>query len=661
MSTRRQTRRTKRVCRLSGSEDLPWTMDITDGSDDTQNNSIVQSNPSTPAPKRAANEMGDVQQSATKRQAVQINTPNNVTSVAISDTVADSPRNVAPTVPFDNRVVVDTDALERWEAVIEKLNSAAPMIGSIGTETPAPSGSRVEKTSVTELSTEDLCAEMMQRLKAIDTRSEAEKRQIAQDRGTGAINALREVMNKMRDEPRARQYLEDVQTGRVNDPEYGPAPKTLPIPSGSNVTALSGSEKSDQTALLTEKSSGSSAENSGHPCNMIFTRYDNNTASAVQKSASRQTENNQENADGDVDISRLVQPSYGNVSQETRDHNDAVVRQLYSEIMAAKNERLAQQRGSQRKRQRYDSDDDGNDGDKIVIPKFDGKDWPAFKSVFESVAAHKKWSPSFKALQLKCQITGAARAALGVINASENWTYEQLVEHFEVRHGRNQTKVEVMVAMDKLYRKPTQTLTSWRDEVITVANTGRSLTEKQYRELTHYTFLRGLGTFPQMLNWVSERDEDETLQSCYELAKRYEREVGTPGMPITRPSRVAAVSTVTEARSSGGSSNIGSVASHQVTAVAAANPALDQVIKASQETTELIEKLKKELAQVKKRSKWRGGRGGRGRGGRGRGSFDERARFEFGRGFHSCNLDPEEIEAANQGTKEGASAPSKSE
>ena len=44
-----------------------------------------------------------------------------------------------------------------------------------------------------------------------------------------------------------------------------------------------------------------------------------------------------------------------------------------------------------------------------------------------------------------------------------------------------------------------------------------------------------------MLHWVSERDTEETLNSCYETAIRYEREFGNPGLALTRPMRVAAV------------------------------------------------------------------------------------------------------------------------
>ena len=222
-------------------------------------------------------------------------------------------------------------------------------------------------------------------------------------------------------------------------------------------------------------------------------------------------------------------------------HTDHVVNRQLAANFAAEHRRKRQRSHSPIVTlQSHSRDDlDNHKRDRIEIPTFDGNDWPAFKSVFESVASHKRWMPSFKALQLKCSITGAARAALNVVDSSE-WTYEQLVEHFELRYGKNQTKVDVMNALDKLSRKQSQSLISWRDEVIPVANSG-DLTKKQYRELTHYIFLRGLRTYPQLMHWVSERDTEETLQSCFETAKRYERDFGTPELACTRPVRVAAV------------------------------------------------------------------------------------------------------------------------
>ena len=269
------------------------------------------------------------------------------------------------------------------------------------------------------------------------------------------------------------------------------------------------------------------------------------------------------------------------------------------------------------------------DAKQFPIPKFDGKNWQAFKSVFESVSRHCNWDPEAKALHLKCLITGSAQDSLEVVDSSD-WTYEQLVEHFELRHGRYKSKVEVMIELHGMARKPTQSVTAWRDEVITVANTG-SLTRKQYREITYYNFLRGLETFPQMLSWVGEHDKTETLQSCYEWAQRYEREVGTPSLLTTRPKRQTAIVNAVETRSIGSDStldqsDIATQASHQAAFNASNDPVLQAMAKASKETNELIEKLQTELAAVKRqtnnynRGGWRGRGRGRGRG-NGRGGF----------------------------------------
>ena len=59
-----------------------------------------------------------------------------------------------------------------------------------------------------------------------------------------------------------------------------------------------------------------------------------------------------------------------------------------------------------------------------------------------------------------------------------DWTYHQLIEHIELCHRRHKTKTEVMNELDKLYRELGQSLTQWRDEVISVANTS-ALTEAQ--------------------------------------------------------------------------------------------------------------------------------------------------------------------------------------
>ena len=256
--------------------------------------------------------------------------------------------------------------------------------------------------------------------------------------------------------------------------------------------------------------------------------------------------------------------------------------------------------------------DEYYDSARLPVPTFDGKNWAAFKSVFESVAKHYKWSDTIKALRLKCCIKGEARAALGVVE-SIDWNYDQLVEHMELRHGRNKSRTEVMNELDQLYRKPGQTITQWRDEVIGVANTG-NLTEAQRQKYTHYSFLKGLRTFGQMQSWVGEHDQTETLASCYEWAKRYEREVGIPtytGPPVAparAPVKVAAHTSApqtvaVEMVTTSDAATSAQVATHQSEAAPANNIA------------DTLAGLQHKLKKLEKATyNRRGGRGGRGRG-----------------------------------------------
>ena len=640
MSARRQTRRTKRVSRLSGSEDLSLEMNIEEPIEahtsaeqaaakqvDSETRNVVQAK--TPMQAKAANEMGDVEGNTVMRQRSQTNTPARPV-VQTSENAADrAARNVTPV-----RYPANDSNISRLETICEKLMMAMPTM-SQGSKT-APKDFETNKQSEAEraasIDTDTLCDEMMRRLELLSSRSEAEKRRVARDRGAQAMVTICDLMASMRNDPKSQQYIKDVMSGKVNELDY--------------------SENSPSA------STSKAPETTRQPCCEIFnpSHMILGTTSPTLKTSNRKTAPTQ-----NEEISAPIHPKTG-VSNADREHSEQLVRKITEEIRESERARKRRRSSSPTMNKRYRTRDRSkeNENEKIVVPRFDGNDWPAFKSVFESVAAHKKWKPDFKALQLKCSITGAARATLNVIDSSD-WTYEQLVDHFEQRCGKRRTKVEVMNDLDKLSRKPDQSLTSWRDEVITVANSG-SLTEAQYRELTHYNFLRGLGTYPQMLHWVTERDTGGTLQSCYEIAKRYEREVGTPGILTTRPTRVAAISVpTTSSVDSLETVEIQAISSHQsANAALPANPVLEKVIKTSNETTELIEKLQKELAEVKRRNnfKWRGGRGGRGRG-RGRGHF------EFGRRYqNNNNTGSEESNQTNKQqarTTEGNQTSAKSE
>ena len=671
MSTRRQTRRQKRVGRLSGDADISSHL-MFESHDDSQNDTeqtvndqsvevTHESRVNTPAPKRAANEMGDVEFSASKRVASRQNTPSRAATSAANETPAPPVRSNSPT-----KYPMNDNNLVRWEAVAEKLIMAGPRVADNvpSTSTSSNSETSTETNKAAEISTDDLCDEMLRRLSALNKRSESEKRQAAKERGALAMTTICDLMAALRHDKKAQQYLNDVSSGRINDEQAETSTSANQAQKSTSQTAC---RVLDPSQLILGSIS---------PTNVSLRRNLSQVSSNTTKTMTQSSEASDEKSLEQNNLEegergrkrkrsntppvmlRLPRQPESGVSRRDREHNDRVVKQLAAEVEEIEQSRRRRRSSSGETRRHHRRNDSNEGDDKIVIPKFDGKDWPAFKSVFESVAAHKKWKPSFKALQLKCSITGAARAALNVIDSTD-WSYEKLVDHLELRHGRSRTKIELMGDLDKLARKPTQSLTAWRDEVINVANCGK-VTEKQYRELTHYTFLRGLGTFPQMQNWVSERDTEETLNSCYEIATRYEREVGTPAVIATRPVRVATV-TAPESTSTSEIESVGVNALVENVPTAASgsmNPTLEKMIKTNQETTDLIEKLQKELEQVKKRNnfKWRGGRGGRGRG---------RSSFAFGQKYsrNEYKPTPKELDrtggAPNQ--PKGAAAPDKSE
>ena len=450
MSTRRQTRRAaRRLNRLSDSNNSALTVND-DVSNDTHGEQSVEhtapeSNTSTqnhtPAPKRAANEVEDIELGAAKPQQSEPGTPNVRMMLAAGETVTCPQRNNVPLMH-----ALNDNSLARWEAVVERLAMSSPVAAKSAPTTQAviKSNEQAETSKITEVSTNDLCDEMMRRLSALSNRSECEKRQAA--KLSVAMTTISDIMAALRNDKKAQKYLNDVSSEKIGELQ---------------------AEQSNP-ANQAQESTGQTACKILEPSQLILGSI-SPTDVRLQRNLNQVSSNN---------TKIMTQPSR-DVNEKNSEQDDLVRergRKRQRSITPTTHRSLSNE--MRRHRRRDESDERA---DKIVIPKFDGKDWPAFKSVFESVAAHKKWRPSFKALQLKCSITGAARAALNVLDSSE-WSYEQLVDHLELRHGRNRTKVEVMEDLDKLTRKPSQSLTSWRDEVINVVNCGK-LTGKQYRTL----------------------------------------------------------------------------------------------------------------------------------------------------------------------------------
>ena len=168
------------------------------------------------------------------------------------------------------------------------------------------------------------------------------------------------------------------------------------------------------------------------------------------------------------------------------------------------------------------------------VPEFKGGNWAAFRQQFEKLARYYSWDEETKGVYLHTSICGEAADALAVED-SASWSYDQLIEHLDKRHGRSKTYAQVLNEICSLFRRSDQTNTQWHDAVIKVANTAH-LSGEQYRHVAYHGFTFGLRMFPALQTWVLNRDDKRTLVNACALAEKYEHEYGLPvyvHLPLT--------------------------------------------------------------------------------------------------------------------------------
>ena len=165
------------------------------------------------------------------------------------------------------------------------------------------------------------------------------------------------------------------------------------------------------------------------------------------------------------------------------------------------------------------------DGGNLTVSKFSGGNWSAFLNQFEVVADYYGWDDRRKAVALRSAIRGDAADALSD-PATRSWNYAQLVEHMEVRHGKQKTFPDIQNELQMMSRRPGQTLTSWHDEVVRVVNSA-SLTESERELLNFIGFTGGLRANRHLHNRITVDLEKRTIDEAYKRAKAYEREYGS--------------------------------------------------------------------------------------------------------------------------------------
>lgn len=159
------------------------------------------------------------------------------------------------------------------------------------------------------------------------------------------------------------------------------------------------------------------------------------------------------------------------------------------------------------------------------MPTFDGQDWAGFISQFEACVEYYRWTTKTKTIRLYTSIVGDARKSLGTVQA-RSWEFEKLKRHLEVRYGRSYVFAQIQAELFAKTMKTHQNIHAYLDELMAIANTGNIPAARQ-QELVYTAFIYGLRPNEHMYRWVTQREQEGTIESAVELAEAYEMEHGS--------------------------------------------------------------------------------------------------------------------------------------
>ena len=184
----------------------------------------------------------------------------------------------------------------------------------------------------------------------------------------------------------------------------------------------------------------------------------------------------------------------------------------------------------------------------LDVPVFTGQNWSTFLNQFENVADYYQWTDDERAVCLHNAIRGDAANALGAAG-SKTWSYNRLVEHMEMRHGRNKSYGDIVIELMSHTREPDQPLSAWHDHVINIVNTA-NLTPEQERMTAFLGFVYGLRANQGMLNKVLARSRHSTISEAFDHAVAWERDHGSRSshMELARAFHVNMVGTGDEVK-----------------------------------------------------------------------------------------------------------------
>jgi hypothetical protein len=182
-------------------------------------------------------------------------------------------------------------------------------------------------------------------------------------------------------------------------------------------------------------------------------------------------------------------------------------------------------RSSGRDRHYYRHRDPFPDTKSIKVPKFNGKDFAAFRLAFTKCAKLLRWDEEIAQTQLICTCEGSARNML--MTLPEGASVVDMLNALELRYGVNMSYATVDNKLVDIRRKPGESLHDLYDRVTSLARRADySARERASKE--RHAFFQALRTDSDLQHYVGRHDKTDppSIDVTLALAVQYEMSYG---------------------------------------------------------------------------------------------------------------------------------------
>ena len=161
----------------------------------------------------------------------------------------------------------------------------------------------------------------------------------------------------------------------------------------------------------------------------------------------------------------------------------------------------------------------------LKLPRFNGKDFAAFKTAFIRCARMLKYTEEQAATQLICVCEGPARSLLADLPTTT--TAEDMMQALQRRYGYTLSYPDVRNKLSEIKRKPNEDLHSLRDRVLQCVRQAE-MEDEERNKLARDTFFMALKNNRKLQHYVARRDKQVpyNIEVTLALALQYEKDNG---------------------------------------------------------------------------------------------------------------------------------------